>query len=60
MTPLSMNTTLELTSFAKALEKACMDTIGDGTVTGDLAPLCGRKAADTLTFLREVKKHIEI
>ena len=55
-----LDDTPELTAFAKAIEKACMDTIGDGTVTGDLAPLCGRKAADTLTFLREVRKHIEI
>ena len=55
-----LDDTPELTAFAKAIEKACIDTIGDGTVTGDLAPLCGKKASDTLTFLKAVRKHVEI
>ena len=48
-----------LSEFAKSLENACMKTISDGIMTGDLAALCGAsKAADTLTFLKEIRARI--
>ena len=34
-----------LTAFAKKLENACLDTVRAGTMTGDLAALCGRRAS---------------
>ena len=49
----------ELSGFAERLESACIDTIASGIVTGDLAPLCGRKPVDTMTFLSAVRKRME-
>ena len=49
----------ELSDFAERLESACIDTIASGIVTGDLAPLCGRKPVDTMTFLSAVRKRME-
>ncbi|MFA5561566.1 MAG: NADP-dependent isocitrate dehydrogenase [Eubacteriales bacterium] len=49
--------TPELCAFADKLEQACLDTIGDGIMTGDLAILCGDDVrtvttADMLTAIR--------
>ena len=49
-----------LTAFARALEKACIDTIEAGLVTGDLAALIGPAATKltTLQFLRAIRERI--
>lgn len=53
----------ELQSFADAVEKACIDTLDDGIMTGDLVPLVipGFKAVKVNTgdFLAAVRSNIE-
>ena len=44
-----------LTAFAKKLENACLDTVRAGTMTGDLAALCGRTGVTSLAFLKAVR-----
>ena len=41
------------------LEKACLDTVKAGTMTGDLASLCGREGVNSLTFLKAVRARLE-
>ena len=51
-----------LMSFAEKLEKACLDTVESGTMTGDLAALCrGREvnSVDSLTFIKAVREKLE-
>ncbi|MGX8699737.1 NADP-dependent isocitrate dehydrogenase [Caproiciproducens sp.] len=50
-----------LTDFANKLEKASVQTVESGVMTGDLAALStlpGKTAVDTETFLREVNKSL--
>ena len=49
-----------LVSFADALEKATLDTIGAGTMTGDLAALCPEtpRPTDSLGFIRAIREKI--
>ena len=51
-----------LVRFAKALEKACIDTVEEGLVTGDLAALIGptAKKLTSIEFLRAVRDHIQL
>ena len=49
----------ELSSFAKKLEAACLDTVRAGTMTGDLASLCGRTGVTSLAFLKAVRATLE-
>ena len=52
----------ELVSFADKLERASIQTIEDGVMTGDLARLSSlenKQVADTETFLREIQKRLE-
>ena len=51
-----------LAAFADKLEKAVLDTIEGGTMTGDLAALCEGEdvqKADTEGFLRAIRKKLE-
>ena len=50
-----------LTDFAKLLEKACIDTVEAGQVTGDLAALIGPTATKltSLQFLRAIRARVE-
>ena len=48
-----------LTAFAKNLENACLDTVRAGTMTGDLAALCGRTGVTSLAFLKAVRATLE-
>ena len=50
-----------LCNFAKALEKACIDTVEEGLVTGDLAALIGptAKKLTSLEFLRAIRAHMQ-
>ena len=48
-----------LTAFAKKLENACLDTVRAGTMTGDLAALCGRTSVTSLAFLKTVRATLE-
>ena len=50
-----------LVSFAGALEAACLDTIESGTMTGDLAAVCGTDipAANSRSFLRAIRTRLE-
>lgn len=48
-----------LTLFAKKLENACLDTVRAGTMTGDLAALCGRTGVTSLAFLKAVRATLE-
>ena len=48
-----------LTEFAKKLENACLDTVRAGTMTGDLAALCGRTGVTSLAFLKAVRATLE-
>ena len=48
-----------LTEFAKKLENACLDTVRAGTMTGDLAALCGRTGVTSLAFLKAVRTTLE-
>ena len=51
-----------LCDFARALEKACIDTVEEGLVTGDLAALIGPSATKltSLQFLRAIREHIRL
>ena len=48
-----------LTAFAKKLETSCLDTVRAGTMTGDLASLCGRTGVTSLEFLKAVRATLE-
>ncbi|MCL1829241.1 MAG: NADP-dependent isocitrate dehydrogenase [Oscillospiraceae bacterium] len=51
-----------LVSFAERLENACIKTIDDGVMTGDLAALCesgGVSAVDYISFISAVRKRLE-
>lgn len=48
-----------MTAFAKKLENACLDTVRAGTMTGDLAALCGRTGVTSLAFLKAVRATLE-
>ncbi|MDR0947836.1 MAG: NADP-dependent isocitrate dehydrogenase [Ruminococcus sp.] len=51
----------ELMNFAVKLEKAVIDTLESGIMTGDLyslSDLADKKSVDTLTFLEEIKTRI--
>ena len=48
-----------LTEFAKKLEAACLDTVRAGTMTGDLAALCGHTGVTSLAFLKAVRATLE-
>jgi isocitrate dehydrogenase len=53
--------TPELVRFAEKLEKASLQTIEDGIMTGDLASLStlqNKKSVDTETFLREINNKL--
>ena len=45
--------------FADTLETACLDTIDAGTMTGDLAQLCGCTGVNTDAFLKAVRTRVE-
>ena len=51
-----------LSDFAGKLEKACLDTIEDGVMTGDLALLCDRrdiKKATSAQFIAAIRERLE-
>ncbi len=48
-----------LMRFADKLEGACLDTIKAGTMTGDLAGLCGRTGVTSVAFLNAVRATLE-
>ena len=57
-----MDSTPELCDFADKLERACLDTIASGTMTGDLAALWEKGAATVVTgegFLAAVRTRLE-
>lgn len=52
----------DLSSFAEKLEKAALETIEGGIMTGDLAAISTlpeKKSVDTETFLKEVNKRLQ-
>ncbi len=51
----------KLMTFADKLEKACLDTIESGVMTGDLAALCQREAkvVDSWEFIGAIRKKLE-
>ena len=52
----------ELAGFAKGVERAVLETIGGGVMTGDLfslSTLAERRQVDTEAFLREAAKRLE-
>ena len=53
----------DLVKFAAALEKASIDTIESGIMTGDLAKICPDpdvKSVDTVTFLSAIRDNIKL
>lgn len=50
----------DLCRFAKTLERACLDTIEAGIMTGDIAPLCDEKvtAVDTDAYFSAVSQRL--
>ena len=50
-----------LCAFADHLEKACLDTVEENIVTGDLAPLCDTEVTpvDTDTFMAAIRSHLD-
>lgn len=50
-----------LIEWAEKIEKACIDTIEDGIVTGDLVPLMERKCTkvNSLDFIKAIRNHYE-
>ena len=50
-----------LISFAEALENACLDTIEDGIMTGDLAVVCEKEATvvSSTEFLHAIRSRLE-
>ena len=56
-----LDKTPDLVEFAEKLEKASLQTIEDGIMTGDLAALStlpNKKSVDTETFLKEIDKRL--
>ena len=49
----------DLGAFALRLERATLDTIDSGVMTGDLASLCGCTGVDTQTFLNAIRSRLE-
>ena len=52
----------ELSTFADKLEKACLDTIEDGVMTGDLATMASGenvRKVDTAEFIAEIRSRLE-
>ena len=51
----------ELCAFADNLERACLDTVESGIMTGDLAPLCDTpvEAVDTDTFMEAIRTQLD-
>ena len=57
-----LDNTPDLCEFADKLEKATIETIEQGVMTGDLAALStleNKQTVDTETFLREIRKRLE-
>ncbi len=57
-----LDKTPDLCEFADKLEKATIETIEQGVMTGDLAALStleNKQTVDTETFLREIRKRLE-
>ena len=53
---------VRLVAFAEKLETACLQTIEDGIMTGDLAALCHRaniKKVDSLEFIKAIRSRLE-
>lgn len=50
-----------LIEWAEKIEKACIDTIEDGIVTGDLVPLMEKKCTkvNSLDFIKAIRSHYE-
>ena len=50
-----------LCTFADRLEQACLQTIEDGIMTGDIAPLCDvpTESVDTDTFMSEIRRRLD-
>ena len=50
-----------LCAFADHLEKACLDTVEENIVTGDLAPLCDTEVTpvDTDAFMAAIRSHLD-
>jgi len=56
-----MDGTPELVTFAKTLEKAVLDTIESGIMTGDLAMICdppAKEVVDSITFLDRIASRL--
>ncbi len=51
----------DLCNFADMLERACLSTIEDGVMTGDIAPLCDVpvKGVTTDTFMSAISSHLD-
>ena len=51
-----------LCAFAGHLERAALDTVEDGVMTGDLAPLCDTpvEAVDTDTFMASIRTRLDM
>ena len=51
----------DLCNFADMLERACLSTIEDGVMTGDIAPLCDVpvKGVTTDTFMSAIRSHLD-
>ena len=57
-----LDDTPAVTAFGEKLEKAALDTIADGVMTGDLyqlSTLAMKRKVDTETFLREIAERLE-
>ena len=53
---------VRLVAFAEKLETACLQTIEDGIMTGDLAAMCHRaniKKVDSLEFIKAIRSRLE-
>ena len=48
-----------LVQFADKLEAATLETVESGTMTGDLAGLCGETGVTSLEFLQAVRANLE-
>ena len=48
-----------LQTFADRLERACLETIGEGVMTGDLSALCGCESVNYREFLQAVRTKTE-
>ena len=57
-----MDETPELVDFAKKLEKATLQTIEDGYMTGDIARIAtpaAKKVLDSWEYIAEIKSRLE-